>query len=238
MSLPNAFVPAAPNFCGPVVYEVLPEHREGRSRWWRANGQGYTDDINQAGIYPDMKGVVGSERSYAVDANEVVREYSGEATRCVRQVINLRDRVARLTSECARRGIYVASRASIPERGAMWRAFRDEGYPIISTWIDEDGVGQTPSMGDLWRRIVDDETTCAALVLYVGQGDLPLKGALVEVGCALARGIRVYVVSPPGEDVGSWVRHPNVTQCENVRDALVSACQDAGLARTQLKGNP
>ena len=50
-------------------------------------------------------------------------------------------------------GIYVASRASVPARGAMWRRLRSEGWPIVSTWIDEDGEGQTDDFSDLWERI-------------------------------------------------------------------------------------
>lgn len=45
--------------------------------------------------------------------------------------------------------IYVASRASIPERGAMWRRFRAQGVPITSSWIDEDGEGQTADFREL-----------------------------------------------------------------------------------------
>lgn len=50
--------------------------------------------------------------------------------------------------------IYVASRASVPERGKMWRELRDKwGYQITSTWIDEDSDGATESFADLWERI-------------------------------------------------------------------------------------
>lgn len=49
--------------------------------------------------------------------------------------------------------IYVASRASIPERGAMWRHYRSRGVPIISSWIDEDGEGETSDFTLLWMRI-------------------------------------------------------------------------------------
>lgn len=111
---------------------------------------------------------------------------------------------------------YVASRASIPERGAMWRAARDTGVPIVASWIDEDGPGQTPDMGVLWERIDAEIRFATDLVLYVERGDLPLKGALVEVGMALAGGLRVAVFANgfAHEDavrlLGSWCHHPNV----------------------------
>ena len=42
-------------------------------------------------------------------------------------------------------GIYVASRVS---RAEMWRGYRDEGgVPIVSTWIDEAGDGETDDFG-------------------------------------------------------------------------------------------
>lgn len=55
------------------------------------------------------------------------------------------------------RGIYVASRASIPERNAMWRHYRDvHKIPIISSWIDEAGEGQTDDFSKLWIRIISE----------------------------------------------------------------------------------
>jgi hypothetical protein len=117
-----------------------------------------------------------------------------------------------------RRGVYVASRASVPERGAMWRRLRADGWPIVSTWIDEDGEGQTADFGRLWLRICREVTTARALVLYVEPGDFPLKGALIEVGMALGVEIPVVVVAPGVEleprsmrPLGSWAAHPLVT---------------------------
>lgn len=115
-------------------------------------------------------------------------------------------------------GIYVASRASVPERAAMWRALRAEGWPIVSSWIDEDGPGQTDDMGELWTRIAEEVMSAAGLVLYVESGDFPLKGALVEVGMAIAAGVPVVVVAPgvsiepkSCRPIGSWMRHPLVS---------------------------
>ena len=52
--------------------------------------------------------------------------------------------------------IYIASRASIPERSAMWRQFRDSGIDITSSWIDEAGAGETADFGELWARIMNE----------------------------------------------------------------------------------
>lgn len=117
-------------------------------------------------------------------------------------------------------GFYVASRASIPERAKMWREWRAGGAPVVSSWIDEDGEGETESFTELWERIRSEIQRCSVLVLYVDEGDLPLKGALIEVGMALAYGKPVFVICPgytsakdgsKPRPLGSWVAHPLVT---------------------------
>lgn len=72
--------------------------------------------------------------------------------------------------------IYVAS-----------KTFRLDGFPVHSTWIDEAGQGETLDWADLWRRCVSEAATATALVVYAESTDV-LKGALVEVGAALAAG--------------------------------------------------
>lgn len=122
---------------------------------------------------------------------------------------------------------YVASRASIPERGAMWRQFREQGVLITSTWIDEDGEGQTEDFTDLWERIQEEIQQCDVLVLYAEPGDFPLKGALIEVGIALGLR-RSVVVCLPGvslehrsmRPVGSWIWHPLVQRNDDIEGIL------------------
>lgn len=123
-------------------------------------------------------------------------------------------------------GFYVASRASNPDRPAMWRHFRERGLPIISTWIDEAGEGETACNRELWQRIEREVTSATALIFYAEPDDFPLKGALVEVGMALAAGVPVRVVVPGVElrprslrPLGSWAMHPLVTFHDSVVDA-------------------
>jgi len=123
--------------------------------------------------------------------------------------------------------IYVASRASVPERGIMWRWFRSQGYLITSSWIDEDGEGATADFGELWLRIADEIRKSAALVLYAEAADFPLKGALTEAGIALGMGKPVFVCLPDlgvlprnYRPIGSWIAHPLVTRCDNVAAAV------------------
>lgn len=112
--------------------------------------------------------------------------------------------------------IYVASRASNPERPQMWRNLRATGARIISTWIDESGSGLS-NYTELWVRIVNEIRSCDRLVFYAEPQDLPVKGALVEVGIALALNIPVCVLGKHIEleratfrPIGSWVAHPGV----------------------------
>lgn len=125
--------------------------------------------------------------------------------------------------------IYVASRASVPERGAMWRRFRSEGFRIVSSWIDEDGAGATESMEDLWQRISDEVAQAYGVVLYAEAGDFPLKGALIEVGIALGLSKPVVVCLPnvtldprSARPIGSWIFHPLVERIDDVEKALTA----------------
>lgn len=125
--------------------------------------------------------------------------------------------------------IYVASRASVPERPAMWRRYREQWRPereIVSSWIDEAGAGETASFEDLWDRIVSEVLSSDRVIVYAEPDDFPLKGAYVEVGVGLGAGLPVSVVLPGVEldgsmrPIGSWVRHPSVTVHENVEEAI------------------
>lgn len=123
-------------------------------------------------------------------------------------------------------GIYVASRASNPARPAMWRALRAAGWPIVSSWIDEAGEGQTEDFTELWERIGEEIRSSAGLIVYAEPEDFPLKGAYLEAGIALGAGLPVAVVLPgvqlePRTDrpMGSWIRHPGVQMCATLEEA-------------------
>jgi len=86
----------------------------------------------------------------------------------------------------------------------------------IGPWLNEDGPGQTASMAELWPRICAEVAAADEFVLYVELEDLPLKGAFIEAGVALAHGKKIRIVCPRIDGaraklLGSWVSHPNVT---------------------------
>jgi hypothetical protein len=112
--------------------------------------------------------------------------------------------------------IYTASKTQHAEK---WKALRASGVNVISTWIDEAGPGESSCMIDLWKRCVTEASGADALIVYAEQGDI-LKGGYVEVGCALANGVPVFVVGPVQ---GSWVNHPMVTACADLAETVATA---------------
>lgn len=115
--------------------------------------------------------------------------------------------------------IYIASRAV---HGPRWRKLRDEGgAPIISTWIDECGQGETNDWSDLWDRCIREAAAAIATIVYVETGEV-LKGALVEAGAALAAGRMVFVVGPCAM---TFLNHPRVQKSFSVADAIEAAAK-------------
>lgn len=113
--------------------------------------------------------------------------------------------------------VYIASRT---RHAARWRQLRANGFHIISTWIDEAGPGESACMKDLWGRCVREASMASRLIVYAEPEDL-LKGALVEVGAALAHGVPVFVVGT-SPSVSSWTNHYLVTICDSIEEALVA----------------
>ncbi len=90
-----------------------------------------------------------------------------------------------------RQGIYIASKTKHARR---WRYLRDKiGEPIISTWIDEAGEGESADLDDLWRRCIGEASSCALLIVY-REKDEVLKGGWIELGAALASNVPVYAI--------------------------------------------
>ncbi len=112
------------------------------------------------------------------------------------------------------KGIYIASKV---RHAAKWRDLRSRGVPVISTWIDEAGEGETGDWPDLWSRCVSEAKNARWLIVY-REGDEVLKGALVEVGAALALGVPVIAVGD--FDSMTWLKHHLVTSVLSMHQAL------------------
>ncbi|WP_411839681.1 hypothetical protein [Paracoccus sp. ME4] len=123
-----------------------------------------------------------------------------------------------------RQGIYMASKAVA--HGSRWQALRDEGWPIISTWIDESEVGATLDWPDLWDRCLSEVVSAEVCIVYMEPGEV-LKGAWVEVGAALAAGVHVIGV---GIDAFSIAKSGKIIMAGSLEEAL-------DLARGIMDGN-
>jgi hypothetical protein len=121
----------------------------------------------------------------------------------------------------AKKKIYTASRT---KHAARWRELRATGYDIISTWIDEAGPGESADLPDLARRCIREATAADFLILYCEPDDFPLKGALIEVGAALASGVPVLVVGECASLKTALNQHPLWRECASLGAALHLVC--------------
>jgi len=83
--------------------------------------------------------------------------------------------------------------ASKVKHAPMWQSLRASGINIISTWIDEAEKGVTLDFADLTNRCFREVAEADVILLYCLPGEI-LKGALMEVGAALALGKPIYCV--------------------------------------------
>ncbi len=111
--------------------------------------------------------------------------------------------------------IYTASRTKHAYR---WRYLRSTGANIIATWIDEAGEGESPDLADLASRCVREAAECDAVILYVEPDD-HIKGALIEVGAALAHGKPVYCVGTCPSISPTFERHPLWRTASSIEEA-------------------
>jgi len=113
-------------------------------------------------------------------------------------------------------GVYIASRT---KHAPKWRALRDAGVPIISTWIDEAEQGQTADFTDLAERCVSEARDASATIVYREAGE-NLKGALIEVGAALSAGRKVVSCGEWEDWSCALEHHPKWCCVPTVEDAI------------------
>lgn len=112
--------------------------------------------------------------------------------------------------------IYTASRTVHAPR---WLALRDRGVRINATWIDEAGEGQSVDFSALAVRSLSEASSADILLLYCEGGER-LKGALVEVGAALAAGKEVRCVGDCPSISRVFRAHPRWRDFPSVEAAL------------------
>lgn len=115
------------------------------------------------------------------------------------------------------KGIYIASKTKHAHR---WRFLRDSvGEPIISTWIDEAGAGESSDLADLWRRCISESSNADLLILY-REPDEVLKGGWVELGAALASGVPVFAI---GIEEYTISHDPRIRHFPDMKSAIGAA---------------
>lgn len=114
-------------------------------------------------------------------------------------------------------GIYIASKTKHADR---WRLLRDKiGEPIISTWIDEAGEGETADYHDLWDRCLKEAAGADVLIAYREPGEV-LKGGWVEIGAALASGVTVFAI---GLEEFTIAKYRGIQHFPNMPAAIAAA---------------
>lgn len=115
--------------------------------------------------------------------------------------------------------IYVASKT---KHAPMWLKFRDKGFPIVSTWIDEAGHGESSDLCDLAMRCIREAAEASFTVLYCEPGET-LKGALMEAGSALASCREVRCVGTCDNLSPVLSLHPKWKAYQSVEEALAAS---------------
>jgi hypothetical protein len=125
--------------------------------------------------------------------------------------------------------IYVASKS---RHAPFWRALRSAGVAITSSWIDAtlNEAGADPPSDDVWSRhwkMCCDEAAAADVCLFVHFEGEQACGQLIEAGCSLAAGKRVFVVSP-----NVWWSFANHERCRTFAslEHAIEAIMAAGAA--------
>lgn len=117
--------------------------------------------------------------------------------------------------------IYFASRIS---HGKIARKLLAEWpeFTFTSRW-PQHHVGKVPDQANFaktfWLHDAEDVAGCDVVLCYGEPGDT-LRGALVEVGMAIALG-RAVVVVGECESYGTWQYHPLVHHAGDLREARV-----------------
>src|SRR5260221_5839328 len=115
--------------------------------------------------------------------------------------------------------VYTASKLRHAE---LWRALKWENVIWTARWpfIHVDKIPDTGGFAArFWEHDMQDVAK-ADLVLVYAEPEDKLRGALVEVGAALATGKKVIVIGEH-EDYGTWQFHPNVIRIARLDEGQI-----------------
>lgn len=108
----------------------------------------------------------------------------------------------------------------------MWRRLQQEVPHVFfnARWIkraESQEEMDSYELAELWRECQQDVKDADLLLIYAEDGD-QLKGAFVEVGMALAYGVKVMFVTPV-EDwhaFGTWMHGTAVQRASTIEEAM------------------
>ena len=115
-------------------------------------------------------------------------------------------------------GIYVTSKI---RHAPTWLSYKEEGWPIISTWLTNIDGTDVGGLRSLWINCISECTSCAVLVAYIEPGDI-LRGGVAEIGAALGSGVPVFLVGEC-EELGTLGEHPLVRTFGSLKHAMDAA---------------
>lgn len=115
--------------------------------------------------------------------------------------------------------VYTASKLG---RAPLWKRLQGEWPKVFfhARWLRhiEIGTPDTPENAiSFWCEDQEDVANADALVVFAGEGE-HLRGALVEVGIAIANQVPVVVIGDH-PDYGTWQYHPGVARVADFNEA-------------------
>ena len=118
--------------------------------------------------------------------------------------------------------VYTASKLAV---APFWKELQAKWAKDVffhARWLRhvEVGTPDTPeNAAYFWMEDEQDVETADALIVYARLED-HIRGALVEVGMAIAKNVPVIVIGTH-PDYGTWQYHGGVTQAVDFDDALI-----------------
>ena len=123
-----------------------------------------------------------------------------------------------LAKQESKKTIYVASKTKF---APIWKKFRSQGYPIVSSWLDE--ANKTDSnLVELWKKNIEESNSCGVIIYFAevptgitSKKETVSNGGLVEVGSALSNDVPVI-----------WAAMEYPTVCRHPNIKFVNGCED------------
>jgi hypothetical protein len=120
--------------------------------------------------------------------------------------------------------IYVSSKR---EHVQMWRYYRRLGHPIISSWLDLDGVLDDETIGHThWPVWLVEACAADYLIFYATPADRNHNSCLLEIGACLAGGGRILHVGVSDTmktldgELADFTAHPKWTRLVDLETAF------------------